>query len=217
MLLCVADTPDQVEETRRMFESAFLFTYCAVKENMLSLAEKYKPAIVLLRVKEFTDGLKADVLRLCEILPSVRLITVTDDETHGLPIRFHMPANASDSFIFFEAVHYMPRLPASAIADYDLLVDGMYFGTYSQTILIFGVTAHDITSKDAFVLRLLAFRYPEYTTAEEIAACCFGYGKVASANAVRARIARINRHAMSVYNKHKVIKYAPGRGYHICF
>ena len=55
MLLSVADTPEDLEHIRKMFTRHLCFTYLALKENMLALARKYEPKVILLRVKEMTE------------------------------------------------------------------------------------------------------------------------------------------------------------------
>ncbi len=217
MLLSVADTPEAIERTRKMFMRYYCFTYCAVKEDMLAAAEKYKPSAVLLRVEKMTEELVRDAKRLYEILPDVKFVIVSDDKSHDLPCAIQVKARTCALHIVFHTRYYMPRTAASGIMKENHMISGLYFNTYFSQIRLFGYINYDYTLNDGFLLRFLAEQYPRRVSAEEIAECCFGYGKKPKLSAVTKRISRINQRSMHWYNSHDVIKYFEGEGYQIDF
>jgi DNA-binding response OmpR family regulator len=218
MLLSVADTPELIEKTRIMFRRYRFFTYCAVKEEMVSQVEKYRPTVIMLRVERITDSLKADVMLLYERYPDIKFVIVSDDRDHGLHCEIQVKASTKPFELLFHALYYMPACPASsAISKENLIVHGLYFNTYHNQIRIFGRIVKDFTPSDGVLLRFLAERYPDHVTAEEIAECCFGYKEVATVGAVAARISRINKRGIQWFNTLKIIKYRHGLGYQIDF
>ena len=217
MLLSVADTPELIEKMRKMFQHFRIFTYCAIKEDMVTRAQKYRPGVIMLRVEKITEALKRDAMYLYEVLPSIKFVIVSDDKEHDLPCAIQVRASTKPFELLFHAMYYMPGYPASAMTKDTLIVHGMYFNTYRNQIRIFGRTVKDFTPSDGVLLRFLAERYPDRVSTEEIAECCFGYNEVATPNAVAARISRINKHGLQWFNHHKVIKYRPGEGYQIDF
>ncbi len=217
MLLTVADTPEEVEKTRKSFVKFYYFTYCAVKEDMLSQAIKYEPTTVLLRIKAFTEPLKADLKKLYEIFPKIQLVIVSDDCEHGIPCAIQVKASTRFFHILFHVLYYTPPLPASIKLKENLCVCGFFFNTYFVQIRLFGFACPKLTLNDGTLLRFLAEHHPNPVSAEKIAECCFGYGKTVTLNAVSARISRLNKHCIQWCNYHNVVKFFPGKGYKIDF
>ncbi len=218
MLLTVADTPQEVEKTRKAFTNYYYFTYCATKEDMLSTAMKYSPSTVLLRIKAFTEPLKNDLKKLYENFPDIQLVIVCDDTDHGISCAKQVPYRTKFFHILYHVLYYSPRIPASIKKlKENLIVCGFFFNTYFSQIRLYGFSCPALTKNDGTLLRFLAEHHPHPVSAEKIAECFFGYGKRVTLNAVSARISRLNKHCIQWCNTHDVVKHIRGQGYKIDF
>lgn len=217
MLLTVTDTIEELEQTRRSFAPYYYFTYCALKEDMLSQALKYEPTTVLLRVKSITKELRSDIEKLYEFFPSIQLIIVSNDTSHEIPCAIQVKASTKFFHILYHVLYYTPAVPASIFLKCNLRVCGLFFNTYYKQIRLFGFTCNTLSQTDGTLLRFLAEHHPSPVKAEKIAECFFGYGKTVSLNTVSAAVSRINKHCLCWYNTHDVVKYIPEKGYKIDF
>ena len=217
MLLSVADTPEDLEHIRKMFTHHLCFTYLALKENMLALARKYEPKVILLRVKEMTETLVRDAKRLYEEYPDLKFVIASDDTSHTLPCAIQVKYHTCALHLVFHTCYYKPPSAASGKMKENHRIDGLYFNTYFSEIRIFGFASHRLTDNDGTLLRFLAEHYPAHVSAEKIAECCFGYGKTVTIDAVKKRIRRINQHAKAWFNDHDIIKHFDGESFQIDF
>lgn len=215
MLLAIAPTDEETEKLRRVYAKLHCFVYCATYKNMLRAAEKYKPDVILLLVREADAFLVRKVEKIRKMLPKIALITLSDGDVSSLSPDLNYSLRVQKRVLQFQAIYFRYPTKNDAPMQGSLIVSGLFMHPFAFKVFIGGQYAN-FSPEEIFLLRYLAIEHPRRIDVEELGTLCFTYGKRAKRTTVAARISRINKEAKRLISV-PILTYRRGEGYGIEF
>lgn len=215
MVLAIAPTTEETEKFRRTFAKLHCFVYCASYDNMVRVAEKYKPDGLIIQVPEMTDILKKKLKRIRTILPDIAVVVLSDTDVSELSPDLKYSMRTQKRTLQFQALYFIEQKSYKSYYWGSYIISGLFLSPFHHLVYLAGQLAH-FTPEEVFLLRYLAEIYPRRASVGELGALCFTYGKKTPRATVASRISRINKKAESLIFE-PILTFKPEEGYGIDF